>query len=67
MIVPDCTCAAKYMPFGACCRVQQERFRVWPDGTVQAATVGPAYDWMSDDFRSVMATDEEAARNSPEV
>lgn len=33
MTAPECTCAAKDMPFGACCRVQQERFRVWPDGT----------------------------------
>lgn len=36
-------------------------YRVWPDGTVQSAQE-PPYDWMSDDYTVVLATDEDAAR-----
>ena len=35
-------------------------YRVWPDGTVQEASE-PPYEWMSDDYATVWATDEEDA------
>lgn len=39
-----------------------EKFRVWPDGTVQQVS-GPEsiYSWMSDDYQVVEAVDEEDA------
>lgn len=36
------------------------RYRVWPDGTVQEAGETP-YSWMSDDYQTVEAEDEDAA------
>ena len=39
-----------------------EKFRVWPDGTVQQMSGSePIYSWMSDDYMIVEATDEEDA------
>lgn len=35
-------------------------YRVWPDGTVQEASIEP-YPWMSDDYTTVWAADEEDA------
>lgn len=43
--------------------MNQERFRVWPDGTVQAVSDGEAYEWMSDDYAVVWAVDEDEARH----
>ena len=37
-----------------------EKFRVWPDGTVQQVSE-PIYSWMSDDYQVVEAADEEDA------
>ena len=37
------------------------RYRVWPDGTVQAVEEGAAYTWMSDDYMRVEATSEDEA------
>ena len=37
------------------------KYRVWPDGTVQAVGDGQAYAWMSDDFRVVQASSPEEA------
>lgn len=42
-------------------------FRVWPDGTVQAVEDGEPYSWMSDDFMTVKAADEEHAIKLCEV
>lgn len=36
------------------------RYRVWPDGTVQEIAEAP-YSWMSDDYETVDAVDEEDA------
>ena len=36
------------------------KYRVWPDGTVQDFTEAP-YEWMSDDYLVVDAYDEEGA------
>lgn len=36
------------------------RYRVWPDGTVQEVSETP-YSWMSDDYETVDAVDEEDA------
>lgn len=39
-----------------------EKFRVWPDGTVQQVSGSEsAYSWMSDDYLIVEAADEEDA------
>ncbi len=40
------------------------RFRVWPDGTVQAVEDGEPYRHMSDDFRVVWARNEDDAPNA---
>lgn len=40
----------------------ETRFRVWPDGTVQATEDGEAYSHMSDDYKLVWAYDEDEAR-----
>lgn len=37
-----------------------DEYRVWPDGTVQEASE-PPYSWLSDDYLTVRAEDEEAA------
>lgn len=36
-------------------------YRVWPDYTVQLVADGRPYEWMSDDFVTLWATDEEDA------
>lgn len=38
-----------------------QRYRVWPDGTVQDIEDDP-YHWMSDDYQTVSATNEDEAR-----
>lgn len=39
-----------------------EKFRVWPDGTVQQVSESePVYSWMSDDYQVVEAADEDDA------
>ena len=39
-----------------------EKFRVWPDGTVQQVSGSESvYSWMSDDYLIVEAVDEEDA------
>ena len=35
--------------------------RVWPDGTVQSSEDGAPYSWMSDDFMTIHAADEDEA------
>lgn len=40
----------------------QEQFRVWPDGTVQAVEDGAPHRWLSDDYATVWAYGEEEAR-----
>jgi hypothetical protein len=35
-------------------------YRVWPDGTIQEASEDP-YPWMSDDYTTVWALDEDDA------
>jgi hypothetical protein len=44
----------------------EDLYRVWPDGTVQMVEDGAPYSWMSDDYRLVLAADEEAARRAAE-
>ena len=40
----------------------QVQFRVWPDGTVQGVEEGEEpYAWMSDDYATVWAYDEDEA------
>lgn len=38
-----------------------QRYRVWPDGTVQSLEDGEPYSWMSDDYEVVDAHSEEEA------
>ena len=42
-------------------RTQSNEYRVWPDGTLQDVSEGPAYSWMSDDYVIIEADDETAA------
>jgi hypothetical protein len=38
-----------------------DKYRVWPDGTVQAFEDGEPYSWMSDDYAVVDAYNEDDA------
>lgn len=43
-------------------RTDQVQYRVWPDGTIQCVEDGEApYAWMSDDYSTVWATNEDEA------
>lgn len=46
--------------------VALELYRVWPDGTVQALSDGFAHSHLSDDFFTVLSSDEESALHASE-
>ncbi len=53
--------ADSYIEAGEFVHDDDDLYRVWPDGTVQPVSEGPAYSHMSDDYRTVLASNEEDA------